>query len=73
MILGLTAMTLPKRAPSPSSEERTSVRELLHVPAFLVLLASGWFSSFAGTRILPGVRNWCRNTRTLVLAKQDWR
>ena len=50
LILGLTALTLPKTASSPSSDgkKKISLDELLRVPAFLWLLVSGWFCSFAG-------------------------
>lgn len=47
VILGLCALRLP-RLPSTPSQEHMTVRELLRVPAFLALLASGWFCSFAG-------------------------
>lgn len=47
VILGLSALTLPK-APSGGSSERMPMRDLLRVPAFLALLFSGWFCSFAG-------------------------
>ncbi|HJY87335.1 MAG TPA: MFS transporter [Candidatus Acidoferrales bacterium] len=47
LALGLSAMRLPETPHNPS-EERLPVRELLRVPAYLVVLASGWFSSFAG-------------------------
>ncbi len=49
LILGLTALTLPKTAALPSSQGKTmSIGELLRVPAFVALLVSGWFGSFAG-------------------------
>ncbi len=47
LVLGLSAMRLPETPHSPS-DERLPVRELLRVPAYLVVLAGGWFSSFAG-------------------------
>ena len=47
LVLGLSALRLPETPHSPA-EERLPVRELLRVPAYLVVLASGWFSSFAG-------------------------
>lgn len=47
LVLGLSAMRLPEPPPNPL-HERLPVRELLRVPAFLMVLASGWFSSFAG-------------------------
>jgi MFS family permease len=40
-------LRLPKSVGS-AAKESMSVRELLRVPAFLALLVSGWFSSFAG-------------------------
>jgi MFS transporter, Spinster family, sphingosine-1-phosphate transporter len=50
LILGLTALTLPKATSSPLSEgqKKISLGELLRVPAFVWLLVSGWFCSFAG-------------------------
>ncbi len=47
LLLGLSALRLPE-PPASLSRERMPVRELLRVPAFLALLVSGWFSSFAG-------------------------
>jgi predicted MFS family arabinose efflux permease len=47
VILGLSALRLPK-TPIPQSREWMAVGELMRVPAFLVLLVCGWFSSFAG-------------------------
>ncbi|MGA2858460.1 MAG: MFS transporter [Candidatus Sulfotelmatobacter sp.] len=47
VVLGLTALRLPKSVAS-IAKESMPVRELLRVPAFLALLASGWFCSFAG-------------------------
>ena len=47
LLLGLSAMGLPDPARSPS-EAPIALRELLRVPAYLAVLAAGWFSSFAG-------------------------
>jgi MFS family permease len=47
IVLGLSALKLPKAAPR-LHREHMPIRELLRVPAFLALLASGWFCSFAG-------------------------
>jgi predicted MFS family arabinose efflux permease len=47
VILGLTALRLP-RTSAPASSESMPMRELLRVPAFIALLVSGWFCSFAG-------------------------
>ena len=47
VILGLSALRLP-RTPVSSSREYMPIRELLHVPAFIALMVSGWFCSFAG-------------------------
>ena len=47
IILGPCALRLP-RLPSGPSHEHMTIHELLRVPAFLALLLSGWFSSFAG-------------------------
>jgi|HubBroStandDraft_6_1064221.scaffolds.fasta_scaffold00272_16 predicted MFS family arabinose efflux permease len=47
VLLGLTALRLPKTV-GTVTQEHMPIRELLQVPAFLALLASGWFSSFAG-------------------------
>jgi MFS family permease len=47
VILGLCALRLP-RLPSGPSHEHVTIRELLRVPAFVALLLSGWFCSFAG-------------------------
>lgn len=47
VILGLTALRLPKSVTSVAKESMP-IRELLRVPAFLALLVSGWFCSFAG-------------------------
>jgi predicted MFS family arabinose efflux permease len=51
LLLGLSAMRLSEPARSPSEETiqlRELLRDLLRVPAYLALLAAGWFSSFAG-------------------------
>ena len=49
LILGLTALTLPKSVVLPPSHgKKMSLGELLRVPAFVALLVSGWFGSFAG-------------------------
>ncbi len=47
IVLGLSALRLPAEATS-AQEAQMPVRDLLRVPAFLALLASGWFCSFAG-------------------------
>jgi len=47
VVLGLCALRLP-RLPSAPSQDHMTLRELLRVPAFLALLLSGWFCSFAG-------------------------
>ena len=47
VVLGLTALKLPKTG-ADTGGERMPVRELFRVPAYLALLASGWFGSFAG-------------------------
>ena len=47
VILGLSALRLPK-ASAKVAGESMPIRELFKVPAYLALLASGWFSSFAG-------------------------
>jgi len=47
VVLGLTALRLPKSVVNVAKESMP-VRELLRVPAFLALLVSGWFCSFAG-------------------------
>jgi len=47
VVLGLTALRLPMSIASVAKESMP-VRELLRVPAFLALLVSGWFCSFAG-------------------------
>jgi predicted MFS family arabinose efflux permease len=47
VVLGLSALRLPSTA-APHSRKCMPIRELLQVPAFLALLVSGWFSSFAG-------------------------
>jgi len=47
LLLGLSAMRLPDPARGPS-QATVQLRELLRVPAYLAVLAAGWFSSFAG-------------------------
>ncbi len=47
VILGLAALRLPESAVTVAKESM-SLRELLQVPAFLALLVSGFFCSFAG-------------------------
>ena len=47
VLLGLSALRLPKSVVS-AVKDSMPVRELLQVPAFLALLVSGFFCSFAG-------------------------
>jgi MFS transporter, Spinster family, sphingosine-1-phosphate transporter len=47
LLLGLSALRLPKTQ-TVAVAESMPVRELLQVPAFVALLVSGWFCSFAG-------------------------
>jgi len=47
VVLGLAALRLPNSVVSVAKESMP-ISELLRVPAFLALLVSGWFSSFAG-------------------------
>jgi predicted MFS family arabinose efflux permease len=47
LLLGLSTLKLPVTT-NAAPKENMPIRELLRVPAFLALLASGWFSSFAG-------------------------
>lgn len=47
VILGLAALRLPESVVRVAKESM-SLRELLRVPAFLALLVSGFFCSFAG-------------------------
>lgn len=47
LLLGLSAMRLPV-SPVASSEQKMRLRDLVRVPAFLAVLAAGWFASFAG-------------------------
>jgi predicted MFS family arabinose efflux permease len=47
LILGLSAFHLPE-PPHRVEEERVPVREMLRIPAYLMILVSGWFSAFAG-------------------------
>lgn len=47
LVLGFSAMRLP--IPHPDiSEERVRLKDLFHLPAYLAVLAAGWFASFAG-------------------------
>jgi MFS transporter, Spinster family, sphingosine-1-phosphate transporter len=47
LVLGLTAFHLPEPA-HRVEEERVPIRDLLRIPAYLMILVSGWFSAFAG-------------------------
>jgi MFS family permease len=47
LILGLTGLKLPEAA-SAEPHARFPLRDLFHVPAYLMILLSGMFSSFAG-------------------------
>jgi predicted MFS family arabinose efflux permease len=47
LVLGLSALRLPRTSVTPS-REYMPIRELLRVPAFIALMLSGWFCSFAG-------------------------
>jgi MFS transporter, Spinster family, sphingosine-1-phosphate transporter len=47
VLLGLSALRLPKTVVT-SSQDRLPLGELLRVPAFIALMLSGWFCSFAG-------------------------
>jgi MFS family permease len=47
LVLGLSALRLPRTSVTPS-REYMPMRELLRVPAFIALMLSGWFCSFAG-------------------------
>jgi predicted MFS family arabinose efflux permease len=47
LALGLSALKLPN-TPVPSEKERLPLREIFRVPAYLMLLVSASFSSFAG-------------------------
>jgi len=47
LLLGLSALKLPN-TPVPTVKERLPLRELFRVPAYLMLLLSASFSSFAG-------------------------
>lgn len=47
VVLGLCALRLPCLSSGPP-QERMAIRELLKVPAFVALMLSGWFCSFAG-------------------------
>ncbi len=49
LLLGLAVFRLPETHSQRDREKAgIAIRDLLRVPAFLALLASGWFSSFAG-------------------------
>jgi MFS transporter, Spinster family, sphingosine-1-phosphate transporter len=47
LVLGLTAFHLPEPA-HRVEEERVPIADLLRIPAYLMILVSGWFSAFAG-------------------------
>jgi predicted MFS family arabinose efflux permease len=47
LLLGLTAMRLPE-APRDRSEKQLHLKDLMRVPAYLAVLAAGWFACFAG-------------------------
>ncbi|HEX6802074.1 MAG TPA: MFS transporter [Terriglobales bacterium] len=47
LLLGLSAMRLPEPARSAGTQT-VQLRDLVRVPAYLAVLAAGWFSSFAG-------------------------
>ncbi|HEY6292194.1 MAG TPA: MFS transporter [Terriglobia bacterium] len=47
VLLALSVRGLPEQ-PQKSSTEKVSIRELARVPAYLFVLASGWFVAFAG-------------------------
>ncbi|HUJ95126.1 MAG TPA: MFS transporter [Terriglobales bacterium] len=74
VILGLSALRLPKAAPSVSKESMP-IWDLLRVPAFVALLASGWFCSFAGyayvawgPELVQDYKGFSARTASLVLA-----
>ncbi len=46
LLLALSILRLPDVAPS-SHERLVPIRELLRIPAFLMVLVSGWFATFA--------------------------
>jgi len=48
LVLALLVGHLPEPPRSESSHPAMRVQELFRVPAYLMLLASGWFASFAG-------------------------
>jgi predicted MFS family arabinose efflux permease len=50
LILGLSGLKLPEPPKSARQEQeaRLPLRDLVRVPAYLMVLASAWFSSFAG-------------------------
>jgi predicted MFS family arabinose efflux permease len=47
LFLGLSALKLPD-TPVPQAKERLPLRDLLRVPAYVMLLISAWCGSFAG-------------------------
>lgn len=47
LLLGLTAFHLPEPK-HRVDEERVPIRHLLRIPAYVMVLVSGWFSAFAG-------------------------
>src|SRR5271169_1142219 len=47
LLLGLTAMRLPE-ARRDRSEEQLHLKDLMRLPAYLAVLAAGWFACFAG-------------------------
>lgn len=47
LLLGITAFRLPEPKPE-ECRDRVSIQSLVRVPAYIMLLISGWFSSFAG-------------------------
>jgi predicted MFS family arabinose efflux permease len=47
LLLGLSALHLPE-APRDRFQEQISLKDLMHVPAYLAVLVAGWFASFAG-------------------------
>lgn len=47
VILGLSALRLPSTT-AIQSRDSMPIRDLLRVPAFIALMVSGWFCSFAG-------------------------
>jgi MFS transporter, Spinster family, sphingosine-1-phosphate transporter len=47
LLLGLSALRLPE-PPQLARQASLPVRDLLRVPAYVMILVSGWFASFAG-------------------------